>query len=107
MGQILLAHVEVVLLTWQQLPDELIALSADWMFTESRFYRIAQADVVGELNIELIGLFEQLKAEQRISDFCTRMVAIKRAATLELPETEQLARSDLPEWIRPEIEPAR
>ena len=107
MGQTLLAHVEVVLLTWQQLPDELIALNADWMFTESRFYRIAQADVVGELNIGLIGLFEHLKAENRISDFCTRMVAIKQSAHHVAPETEQLARPDLPEWIRPEIEPAR
>ena len=41
MRRTLLAHVEVVLLTWQQLPEELVALSADWVY-KSRFYRIAR-----------------------------------------------------------------
>jgi hypothetical protein len=103
MGRALLAHVEVVLLTWQQLPDELITLNADWMFTESRFYRIAQVDIVGGLNIGLIGLFEQLKAENRITDFCSRVVVIKQAAYHEVPDTEQVVTSELPDWIRPEI----
>jgi hypothetical protein len=103
MGRALLAHVEVVLLTWQQLPDELITLNADWMFTESRFYRIAQVDIVGGLNIGLIGLFEQLKAENRITDFCSRVVVIKQAAYREGPDTEQVVASELPDWVRPEI----
>ncbi len=103
MGRALLAHVEVVLLTWQQLPDELITLNADWMFTESRFYRIAQVDIVGGLNIGLIGLFEQLKAENRITDFCSRVVVIKQAAYHEVPDTEQVVASELPDWVRPEI----
>jgi hypothetical protein len=102
MGRTLLAHIEVVLLTWQQLPDELITLSADWLFTESRFYRIAQADIVGGLNIALIGLFEQLKAENRISDFCSRVVAITREAPRDMPDTGQVVASALPDWVRQE-----
>ncbi len=105
MGRIQLARVEVVLLTWQQLPDELINLSADWMFTESRFYRIAQADIMDGLNIELIGLFEQLKAENRITDFCSRVVVAKQIASREVPDTEGGLTSELPDWVRPEMEP--
>ena len=105
MGRIQLARVEVVLLTWQQLPDELINLSADWMFTESRFYRIAQADIMDGLNLELIGLFEQLKAENRITDFCSRVVVTKEAASREVPDTEGGLSSELPDWVRPEMEP--
>ena len=103
MGRTLLAHVEVVLLTWQQLPDELITLSADWVFTESRFYRIAQADIMGGLTIQLILLFEQLKAENRISDFCSRMVAITQEASRDVPATDQVVASELPDWVRQEI----
>jgi|GEM_PF-1563071 len=107
MSRTQLAHVEVVLLTWQQLPDELINLSADWMFTESRFYRIAQADIVGVLNIGLIGLFEQLKAQNRITDFCSRVVVIKQITYREVSDTEQIVANELPDWVRPEIERAR
>ena len=99
MRRTLLAHVEVVLLTWQQLPEELVALSADWVFTESRFYRIAQADVMGGLTIALIGLFEHLKAENQISDFCSRVVAVAQEAFREVPDTEQLIKSELPDWV--------
>src|SRR5205085_4512864 len=103
MRRTLLAHVEVVLLPWQQLPEELVALSADWIFTESRFYRIAQADVVGGLNIGLIGLFEHLKSENQISDFCSRVVAITQEVLRSVPDTEQIVASELPDWVRQEI----
>ena len=99
MRRTLLAHVKVVLLTWQQLPEELVDLSADWLFTESRFYRIAQADVMGELTIALIGLFERLKAENQISDFCGRVVAVTQEALREVPDTEQFLKSELPDWV--------
>src|SRR2546428_12014665 len=70
-----ITHIEVVLLTWQPLPEELVSLSAEWIFMECRFYRIAQADLEGTLTIELLGFFEQLKEEHRITDFCSRVVA--------------------------------
>lgn len=94
-----LTHVEVVLLTWQQLPVELLSLSGDWMFTDSRFYRIAQADIAGELTIDLLGLFEQLKDEHRIADSCSRVVMAKQAALAPLPNTEQAIKSELPDWV--------
>lgn len=94
-----LTHVEVVLLTWQQLPHELLGLSSDWMFTDSRFYRIAQADIMGELTIDLLGLFERLKDEHRIADSCSRVVMLKRPATSHLPNTEQAVASGLPDWV--------
>ena len=94
-----LTHVEVVLLTWQKLPNELLSLSSDWMFTDSRFYRIAQADIMGELTIDLLGLFEQLKDEHRIADSCSRVVVMKRPATVPLPNTEQAVKSELPDWV--------
>jgi hypothetical protein len=89
MSRTQITHVEVVLLTWQKLPDELRSLSADWVFIECRFYRIAQADIVGELTIELLGFFEQLKKESRITDFCSRVVV-----------TEQARHCELPDWVR-------
>lgn len=94
-----LTHVEVVLLTWQQLPNELLGLSSDWMFTDSRFYRIAQADITGELTIDLLGLFEQLKNAYRIADSCVRVVMAKQSAPLHLPNTEQAVKSELPDWV--------
>ncbi len=94
-----LTHVEVVLLTWQQLPVELLRLSSDWMFTESRFYRIAQADISGELTIDLLGLFEQMKVEHRIADSCSRVVIAKPSASPQLPNTEQAVKSELPDWV--------
>ncbi len=99
------AHIEVVLLTWQQLPDELTKLNTNWLFTDSRFYRIAQADIVDGLNIGLIGLFEQLKAENRITDFCSRVLATKLGASQQGPDTEQIIVSELPDWVRPEMAP--
>ena len=92
-----LTHVEVVLLTWQQLPVELLNLSGDWMFTDSRFYRIAQADIAGELTIDLLGLCEQLKNEHRIADSCSRVVMAKQPA--HTPNTEQAIKSTLPDWV--------
>ena len=94
-----LTHVEVVLLTWQQLPNELLGLSSDWMFTESRFYRIAQADLVGELTIDLLGLFEHLKDEYRIADSCVRVVIARQSAPLHLPGTQEVVKSELPDWV--------
>ena len=52
-----ITYVEVVLLRWQELPNDLLSLSANWIFTESRFYRIAQADMGGALTVEMLGLF--------------------------------------------------
>ena len=94
-----LTHVEVVLLTWQQLPVELLSLSSDWMFTDSRFYRIAQADIAGELTIDLLGLFEQLKSEHLIADSCSRVVMAKKTSSAHLPDTEQAVKSELPDWV--------
>ena len=94
-----LTHVEVVLLTWQQLPVELLGLSTDWVLTESRFYRIAQADIAGELTIELLELFEQLKDEHLIADSCSRVVVSKKLALAHLPNTEQGVKSELPDWV--------
>ena len=94
-----LTHVEVVLLTWQQLPIELLSLGSDWVFTDSRFYRIAQADITGELTIDLLGLFEQLKDEHRIADSCVRVVMAKQSVPAHLPNTEQGMKSELPDWV--------
>jgi hypothetical protein len=85
-----ITYVEVVLLVWQELPDELLNLNTDWTVIECRFYRIAQADIVGALTIELLGFFEKLKAENRIIDFCSRVVV-----------TEQTQHTELPDWVRP------
>lgn len=94
-------HVEVVLLTWQQLPEELLRLTADWTFIESRFYRIAQADMVSTLTLQVLGFFEQLKDEKRIADFCSRVVVTEQTKDLKLPDTGPARYSELPEWIRP------
>jgi hypothetical protein len=99
MSETQLTHVEVVLLTWQQLPVELLSLSSDWMFTDSRFYRIAQADIAGVLTIDLLGLFEQLKDEHRIADSCSRVVMPKRTTQAHFPHTEQAVQSELPDWV--------
>ena len=96
-----LTHIEVVLLTWQQLPDELLSLSAHWIFMECRFYRIAQVDIAGDLTIELLGLFGQLKEENRITDFCGRVVATKQRDTRILPDTGDALKSGLPDWVLP------
>lgn len=105
MSRTLLTHVEVVLLSWQQLPDELLALSADWIVTESRFYRIAQADIAtgtGGFGIQLIRYFETLKTENRICDFCSRLVAATQETYPYSPDTEQLNVTELPAWVRQE-----
>ena len=39
-------YIEVVLLIDQELPDEFKALTTDWKFVETRFYRIGQAIVL-------------------------------------------------------------
>ena len=91
-------HIEVVLLNWQPLPDALTRLHADWSFVESRFYRIAQADVIASLNVGLLELFEQLKLENDIADYCSRVV-VTRNAPLKTPTTGQLAANDLPDWV--------
>jgi len=44
-----------------------------WIVMECRFYRIAQADIAGALTIELLEFFEQLKEQNRITDFCSRV----------------------------------
>jgi hypothetical protein len=106
MSRTLLTHVEVVLLSWQQLPDELLTLSTDWIITESRFYRIAQADISGGssgFGIQLIRYFEALKTENRICDFCSRLVAATQDSYPFSPDTEQLSASELPAWVRQEV----
>lgn len=85
-----ITYVEVVLLAWQELPEEFLSLNTDWTVIECRFYRVAQADIAGALTIELLGFFERLKAENRIIDFCSRVVV-----------TEQTPLSELPDWVRP------
>lgn len=96
-----LTHIEVVLLTWQQLPSELVSLSGHWIFVDCRFYRIAQVDMTGDLTIELLGLFEQLKEENRITDFCGRVIPIKQRNTHILPDTGDTLKNELPDWVLP------
>ncbi|HLH61237.1 MAG TPA: hypothetical protein VKV20_06085 [Ktedonobacteraceae bacterium] len=98
-----LTHIEVVLLTWQQLPGELLNLSSHWIFMDCRFYRIAQVDISGDLTIDLLGLFEQLKVENRITDFCGRVVATKQRDTRIWPVTgeNEPVKSELPDWVFP------
>ena len=98
-------HIEVVLLAWQQLPVELTRLNVHWTFLESRYYRIAQADIQEKLNISLLEFFEQLKREHDITDFCSRVVMVKSETYRRIPDTEQLKVLDLPDWVWAEVEP--
>lgn len=95
------AYVEVILLSWQKLPEELFSLSANWIFTESRFYRIAQADMGSALTVETLGLFEQLKKQNCITDFCSRVVVKAQVVTTQPLDRVQANYSVLPDWIRP------
>jgi len=96
-----ITHVEVVLLTWQQLPEELFSLSTEWVFMECHFYRIAQADMESGLTLELLEFFEQLKEENRITDFCSRIVLARQTDESKLLDSYQIQMSELPDWIRP------
>ena len=101
MSRTQITYVEVVLLTWQQLPEELLSLCAEWNVMECRFYRIAQADIAGALTIELLEFFEQLKEEKRITDFCSRVVLTGQTGESGLLDTGQAQQSELPDWVRP------
>jgi hypothetical protein len=94
-------HVEVVLLSWQQLPDELLSLSANWMYLESRFYRIAQVDMEGVLTIEMLEFLEQLKELHQIADFCSRVIAREQAVSTKTIDLGEAKYNELPEWVRP------
>ncbi len=101
MSRTQITYVEVVLLTWQQLPEELLSLCAEWIVMECRFYRIAQADIAGALTIELLEFFEQLKEENRITDFCSRVVLTGQTEESGLLDTGRARESELPDWVRP------
>jgi hypothetical protein len=101
MSRTQITYVEVILLNWQKLPDELLSLSANWLFLESRFYRIAQADIVSALTVEVLGLFEQLKGQNSITDFCSRVVVRTRGVTTQPIEKVQANYSALPDWVQP------
>ncbi len=101
MNRTQIAYVEVILLSWQNLPEELFSLSANWIFTESRFYRIAQADMGSALTVEMLGLFEQLKKQNAITDFCSRVVVKAQEMITQPLERMQANYSALPDWIRP------
>lgn len=94
-------HVEVVLLSWQQLPEELLSLSANWMYLESRFYRIAQVDMEGVLTIEMLEFLEQLKEQHQIADFCSRVIARDQAVSTKTIDLGEAKYNELPEWVRP------
>jgi hypothetical protein len=94
-------HVEVVLLSWQQLPEELLSLSANWMYLESRFYRIAQVDMEGVLTIEMLEFLEQLKEQHQIADFCSRVIAREQAVSTKTIDLGEAKYNELPEWVRP------
>lgn len=94
-------HVEVVLLSWQQLPEELLSLSANWMYLESRFYRIAQVDMEGVLTIEMLEFLEQLKEQHQIADFCSRVIAREQAVSTKTIDLGEPKYNELPEWVRP------
>ncbi len=102
MSRTQITFVEVILLSWQKLPDELFSLSTDWIFIESRFYRIAQADMGSALTLEMLGLFEQLKKQNHITDFCSRVVVRTQEVITQPLERVQANYSILPDWIRPE-----
>jgi hypothetical protein len=101
MSRTQITYVEVILLTWQQFPEELLSLCAEWIVMECRFYRIAQADIAGALTIELLEFFEQLKAENRITDFCSRVVLTRQTGESGLLDTGRARESELPDWVRP------
>jgi len=101
MSRTQITYLEVVLLRWQQLPNELLNLSANWIFTESRFYRIAQADMGSTLTVEMLGLFEQLKKQNYITDFCSRVVIRTPDRSTQPVDKIQTNYSLLPDWIRP------
>ena len=101
MSRTQIAYVEVVLLSWQQLPEDLLSLSANWIFTESRFYKIAQADIVSALTVEMLGLFEQLKKQNYITDFCSRVVIRTPNRFTQPIDRMQANYSLLPDWIQP------
>ena len=101
MSRTQITYVEVVLLSWQKLPDELFSLSANWLFMESRFYRIAQADMGSSLTVKVLGVFEQLKKQNYITDFCSRVVVRTYDATTQPIDRVQANYSALPDWIRP------
>ena len=96
-----MTRVEVVLLSWQQLPEELLSLSANWIFLESRFYRIAQVDMEGVLTIEMLEFLEQLKEQHQIADFCSRVIAREQAVSTKTKDLGEAKYSELPEWVRP------
>lgn len=96
-----MTRVEVVLLSWQQLPEELLSLSANWMYLESRFYRIAQVDMEGVLTIEMLEFLEQLKEQHQIADFCSRVIAREQAVSTKTIDLGEAKYSELPEWVRP------
>jgi hypothetical protein len=94
-------HVEVVLLSWQQLPEELLSLSANWMYLESRFYRIAQVDMEGVLTIEMLEFLEHLKEQNHIADFCSRVIAREQGVFTKTIDLGEARYNELPEWVRP------
>ncbi len=93
--------IEVILLSWQKLPEELRILSTNWIFTESRFYRIAQADMSSSLTVEMLGLFAQLKKQNHITDFCSRVVVRPQEVTTQPLDKAKANYNNLPDWIRP------
>src|SRR5260370_21911382 len=101
MSRTQITYVEVVLLTWQQLPEELLSLCAEWIVMECRFYRIAQADIAGALTIELLEFFEQLKEQNRITAFCSRVVLTKQTGESGLLDAEWAMERQLPDWVPP------
>jgi len=60
---------------------------------ECRFYRIAQADIAGALTIELLEFFEQLKEQNRITDFCSRVVLTGQTEESGLLDTGRARRA--------------
>lgn len=96
-----MTRVEVVLLSWQQLPVELLSLSANWVYLESRFYRIAQVDMEGVLTIEMLEFLEQLKEQHQIADFCSRVIAREQAVSTKTIDLGEAKYNELPEWVRP------
>ena len=103
MSSIQITCIEVILLSWQKLPDELRILNVNWIFIESRFYRIAQADMGSTLTIEMLGLFERLKKQNHITDFCSRVVVRPQEITTRPLDRAKVNYNNLPDWIRPEF----